>query len=132
MDDLKGKVAIITGAGVGIGKSIALALAESGVNVVLTARTQSEVDAAAQEAEKFNVKALSVPGDVSVEGHVEAMVAKTLDSFKRIDILFNNAALPGPTGFITDIKTKDWDRTMAVNLKGVFLGCENIVKIFPQ
>ena len=127
MNDLKGKVASVTGAGAGIGKSIAMALAEAGVNVVLTARTQSEVDAAAQKAEKFNVKALSIPGDVSVEADVEALVAETLDSFKRIDILFNNAALPGPTGFITDIKTEDWDRTMAVNLKGMFLCARAVI-----
>jgi len=121
MDDLKGKVAIVTGAGAGIGKSIALALAEAGAGIVVTARTKSQIDAVAEAAKKFKVKALSIPTDVSVENEVEAMVAKTLDHFKRIDILFNNAGIGGPTGFITDIKTGGWDETMAVNLRGMFL-----------
>ncbi len=121
LEKLDGKIAIITGAGRGIGRSIALSLAAKGVNVVLTARSQSEIDSVAQEAKKFNIESLAITTDVSQEAEVNSMVKKTLSTFNRIDILFNNAAVPGPTEFITDIKTEDWDNTININLKGVFL-----------
>jgi len=121
LEKLKGKVAIITGAGRGIGRSIALALAAKGAHVVLTARTQPEIDAVAREASRFKVDALAVKADVSQESEVEAVVKKTQSRFNRIDILFNNAGIAGPTGFITDIEAEDWDRTFQVNLKGMFL-----------
>jgi 3-oxoacyl-[acyl-carrier protein] reductase len=123
MDDssLKDQVAIVTGAGSGIGRSIALALAEAGANVVVAARTETQIEAVAEEAKKSKVEALPIKTDAANENEIEAMVRKTITHFSRIDILFNNAGIPGPTGFITDIKTEDWDQTIAVNLTGMFL-----------
>ena len=121
LEKLDGKVAIITGAGRGIGRSIALSLAAKGANVVLTARSQSEIDSVAKEAENFNGDALALKTDISQEVEVEAMVKQVLSRFNRIDILFNNAGVPGPTDFITDIRTEEWDRTININLKGIFL-----------
>ena len=126
-ETLKGKVAIITGAGRGLGRAIALSLAAKGTHVVLTARTQSEIDAVAQEISRLKVDALAVKADVSRESEVEAVVQKTQARFKRIDILFNNAGIAGPTDFIAEIKTADWDRTIQVNLKGVFLFSRAVV-----
>jgi len=118
---LKGQAAVITGAGRGIGKFIALSLAEAGVNVVLVSRTISEIDAVAEAAEKFGVEALALETDVSRENEVEKMAEKVFSTFNRIDILVNNAGIPGPAGFITDIKAADWDKTIAINLNGMFL-----------
>ena len=118
---LDGKVAIVTGASHGIGRSIALALAEQGANVVVVSRNQSEADAVAKEATNLKVRSLALKVDVSQEKEVEEMVKKTISVFKRIDILVNNAGVPGPTDFIAQIKPEDWDYTMNVNLKGIFL-----------
>ena len=126
---LIGKIAIITGAGKGIGRSIALAFAEEGANVVIVSRDQSEIDNVAKEATGFKVHALGIKADVSREREVENMVSKTLAEFKNIDILVNNAGVPGPTEFITQIEIKDWDNTININLRGVFL-CSRAV--LPQ
>ncbi len=124
---LQGKVAIITGGGAGIGRSIALAFAEEGANVVVVSRNQSEIDAVAREAATFKVKSLSVRTDVSKKREVEEMVKKTLSEFERIDILMNNAGVGGPTDFITEIKEEDWDSTIDINLKGTFLCAQAVV-----
>lgn len=126
---LNGKVAIVTGAGRGIGRSIALALAEEGAKVVVVSRSQSEIDAVAAEIKDLNVKSLAIKADVSKEEEVEAFVKKTIGAFKRIDILFNNAAILGPTGLITQTKVKDWEKAIDINIKGVFL-CSRAV--LPQ
>jgi len=124
---LKGKVAIITGGGMGIGRSITLAFAEEGANVVVVSRNQSEIDAVAKEAAAFKVRTLSIRTDVSQRKEVEEMVKKTLSEFERIDILMNNAAVAGPTDFITQIKEEDWDSTININLKGMFLCAQAVV-----
>ena len=124
---LQGKVAIITGGGIGIGRSITLAFAEEGANVVVVSRNQSEIEAVAREASVFKVKALPIRTDVSRKREVEQMVTKTLSEFERIDILMNNAGVAGPTDFITQIKEEDWDSTIDINLKGTFLCVQAVV-----
>ena len=129
LEKISGKVAIITGAGKGIGRSIALALAEEGAHVVVASRSQSDIDSVAREAAQFKVDALAIKTDVTQEAHVKKMVEKTLAAFQHIDILVNNAGIGGPTGFITDITVEDWDATINTNLKGMFL-CSQAV--LPQ
>lgn len=117
---LEGHVALITGAGRGIGRVIALAFADEGADLALAARTTSELEAVAQEIEAKGRRALVVPTDLSREEQVEALASRALDEFGKVDILVNNAgvAIHAP---IPEIRTDVWETTMAVNLKAPFL-----------
>lgn len=119
MQDLKEKNALITGAGKGIGKAIALALAAEGVNVALIARTQEDVDAVAKEAEAAGVKAIAVSADVSDIKSVNNAVSKVQKTFPAIDILINNAGI-GVFGKFMDLEPDAWENVIKVNLMGVY------------
>ena len=116
---LEAQVAIVTGAGTGIGRSTALAFAHEGAAVVLVARTVSDLEAVAQEIESAGGEALVAPTDVSVEEQVQALVQKTLDTFGRIDILVNNAGT-NVRAPIDKITTEDWRTILDSNLNGTF------------
>lgn len=124
---LAGKVAIVTGGGRGIGRSMVLAFAEEGANIVVIARNQQEIDTVSSEASAYGARSLSIRTDVSQSGEVDGMVREVLAEYGRIDILVNNAAIPGPTDFISLIKTDDWEQTIDINLKGVFLCSRAVV-----
>ncbi len=117
---LKDKVAIITGGGRGIGRAIALVLAKEGVNVVICARTQSDIDSVAEEVHAANGHALAVHADISRESEVKLLVSKTIDRFGRVDILVNNAGI-GAFARVEDLATEDFDAMWGINLRGVFL-----------
>ena len=117
---LAGKVAVVTGAGRGIGRATALALAQEGANVVLAARSVSEIEAVADEIRRAGRESLPVPTDVSNKSEVESMVKQALDRFGKVDILVNNAGVAGLNP-IPLIREEDWDLNIAVNLKAVFL-----------
>lgn len=119
MTDLKNKNALITGAGKGIGKAIAIALAKEGVNVILMARTQADVDKLAAETNKLGVKSLALSADVSDINSVNAAVEKALAEFKTIDILINNAGI-GAFGKFMELEPADWERIIQVNLMGTY------------
>jgi len=116
---LKGKSAIVTGAGQGIGRAIALRLAGAGADVTLVARTQSAIDAVAEECRRFGVRALPVAGDVSREEDVKRVVSRCVREHGGVDILVNNAGMVIPAA-VVDIETKDWQRVLDVNLAGPF------------
>jgi len=118
---LEGKVAIITGAGRGIGRAIALRFSREGAIIVAAGSTQSTLDAIAQEISEAGGRAISVLADVAEESNVERMVAKTVEEFGQIDILVNNAGIAGPTSPVVRVDLADWDRTIAINLTGAFL-----------
>lgn len=116
---LKGKVAIVTGSGRGIGREIALLLAKEGANVVVTSRTQEEIEKVVKEIKALKVKALGVKIDVSNFKEVNQLVEKTIKELGRIDILINNAGIfeSSPLFQMTE---EQWNRMIGVDLKGVF------------
>jgi 3-oxoacyl-[acyl-carrier protein] reductase len=118
MGKLEGKVALVTGSGRNIGRATALKLAEEGAHVVVNSRAnQAEADAVAREAQARGVKALSVIADVAKRDQVEAMVARALAEFGRIDILINNAAIRPHKPF-TELTVQDWEAVRGVILDG--------------
>jgi 3-oxoacyl-[acyl-carrier protein] reductase len=119
MTDLKNKNALITGAGKGIGKAIALALAKEGVNVILLARTQDEIDNVAAKARSLRVKALAISADVADINSVNAAVEKALAEFGTIDILINNAGIAAFGKFL-ELEPQEWERIIQVNLMGTY------------
>ncbi len=120
------KVAIVTGAGRGIGKAVALALAKEGAHVVLAARTTSEIETVAKEIEQSGRRALAVPTDVSQESDVNELITKTIETFGTIDILINNAGI-GAFGSVTELSTNNFDRMWEVNMRGAFLCSRAVV-----
>jgi 3-oxoacyl-[acyl-carrier protein] reductase len=119
MTDLKNKNALITGAGKGIGKAIALALAKEGVNIILVARTQEEIDSVAAKVRSLRVKALAITADVADINSVNAAVTKALAEFGTIDILINNAGIAAFGKFL-ELEPTDWERIIQVNLMGTY------------
>jgi len=128
---LRGKVAIITGGGRGIGKFIAGGLAESGADVVLASRKIDNCVEAAKEFESFGVKALPVQCDMAKEKDVENLSEETVKTFGRIDILVNNAGITwgSPT---LEYPMDKWDKVMDVNLRSVFLLTRNVAGIMAK
>ena len=123
---LDGKVAIVTGAGSGIGRGIALTFAHEGAKVVVNDVRGDAAEAVASEIKAQGKEAIAFPADVSKNDHVEAMVRKTLETFSHIDILVNNAGYGGEHFSLEDITEADWDRTYEINLKALFLTCRAV------
>lgn len=119
MTDLKNKNALVTGAGKGIGKAIALALAKEGVNVILVARTQEEIDSVAAKVRSLRVKALAITADVADINSVNAVVEKALAEFGTIDILINNAGIAAFGKFL-ELEPTEWEHIIQVNLMGTY------------
>ena len=119
MTDLKNKNALITGAGKGIGKAIAIALAKEGVNVILVARTQEDIDKVALKVRALRVKALAITADVADNNSVKEATAKALAEFGTIDILINSAGIAGFGKFL-EMETTEWERIIQVNLMGTY------------
>ncbi|HER25371.1 MAG TPA: 3-oxoacyl-ACP reductase FabG [Candidatus Atribacteria bacterium] len=117
--DLVDKVAIITGAGRGIGKAIAIALAREGASVIINDVDIQTAEKVTKEIKSLGWKALAIQVDVSDSKEVNQMVQSVIKKFKRVDILVNNAAII-KRGLIEDLKEEDWDRVIDVNLKGAF------------
>jgi len=118
--DLSGKVAIVTGGGKGIGKALALGLAGAGAKVVVAARTESELEAVAEEIRSGGGEALARVTDVSQSDQVDALVEATVDAFGGLDIVVNNAARSFMRPML-DLREDGFDKTFDTNVKGTFL-----------
>ncbi len=119
---LDGKVAIVTGASRGLGRAMAVALAEAGADVALAARSKADLEETARQVEGQGRRALVVPTDVSVFTAVEALVAETVRNLGRLDIVLNNSGVAQVTP-LAELEPADWQRIIDTNLTGVFNGC---------
>ncbi|WP_298725272.1 SDR family oxidoreductase [uncultured Ferrovibrio sp.] len=126
------KVALVTGAGTGIGKASAVALAKAGYNVVLAGRRIEHLEAAAREVEAHGVKALAVSTDVGDPASVKALFNKTKQAFGRLDVLFNNAGMGTPAMPFEDISYEQWKAVVDVNLTGMFLCSQEAFRIMKD
>lgn len=128
---LKEKVAIVTGAGQGIGKGIALALSKEGCSVVVSDMNEETCTEVAREVEALGVKALAIRCDVSSKQDVADLFAKTKEHFGRLDVLVNNAGVYPFVPF-ESMEEADWDHVMDVNLKSIFLCSKEATKMLPN
>ena len=129
---LEHRVAIITGVGQGIGQAIALAYAKEGAKLALAARTRSELEETAEQAEALGANALVIPTDLCDPARVDEMVRHTVDRYATVDILVNNAGIHGPVGPLQDNDVSDWMRTFQVNVFGVMLCCRAVLPVMLQ
>jgi len=119
MESLKGKKALITGAGKGIGKALAIAFAKEGIHVALLSRTKKDLEKVAKEARTYGVEAVVVTADVSSIDSVNKAAETVLNAFGRIDILINNAGI-GKFGKFMDLEPVEWEEIININLMGVY------------
>ncbi|KKB09090.1 SDR family oxidoreductase [Devosia chinhatensis] len=127
MAALNGKVALVTGAGSGIGKATATALAREGAAVVVMSRTQKEVDATAAEIEKAGGKAWATTADISDDAAMKKLVADSVERFGQLDIVVANAGINGVWAPIETLTPEEWDQTININLKGTYLTIHHAV-----
>ncbi|MEO8280166.1 MAG: SDR family oxidoreductase [Ideonella sp.] len=125
------KVAVVTGAGTGIGRAAALALLAAGYSVVLAGRRQEPLDAVAAEA-AAGERVLVVPTDVSSAAQVDALFAKTRESFGRVDVLFNNAGINAPGIAFEDLSLEKWQAVVDINLTGMFLCAQAAFRVMKD
>ncbi|MGD2188245.1 MAG: SDR family oxidoreductase [Desulfobacterales bacterium] len=129
--DFNGKVALVTGGGRGIGRAIALGLAECGANVVLASRTKDELDKVVDEIKQKGGKAFAQVADLMIIEDINALVAATVKTFNGIDILVNNAARSIMVPLM-DLREDGWDKIFAINCKAVFLLGRSAAKIMAK
>ncbi|MCH7843862.1 MAG: SDR family oxidoreductase [Chloroflexi bacterium] len=132
MAELDNKIALITGAGRGIGQAIALAYAREGAHLSLAARSGSELEETANQCRKLGAEVLITPTDVTDAGQVERLVDATVERYSAIDILVNNAGIPGPVGVLQDNDLDAWISTIQVNLIGVYLCCRAVLPVMRR
>jgi NADP-dependent 3-hydroxy acid dehydrogenase YdfG len=123
------KVAMITGAGSGIGKAVALALAREGYSMTLAGRRKDRLEAVANDIRAAGSRAICVPTDVTDPAAVRALFAQARDAFARLDVLFNNAGVSGGAVAIEDQSFEQWRKVVDTNLTGTFLCTQEAFKI---
>jgi NAD(P)-dependent dehydrogenase (short-subunit alcohol dehydrogenase family) len=128
----QGKVAMITGAGSGIGKATALALLRAGYRVVLAGRRADALQSTIEEAGADGVHALAVATDVTDQSSVQALFAQTKASFGRLDLLFNNAGTGAPGVPLEELTLDQWQHVVNVNLTGSFLCTQEAIKLMKD
>ena len=127
-----GKIAMVTGAGSGIGRATALALLREGYSVVLAGRRPEALAQTVAEAGPDGARALAVPTDVSDPSSVRALFEKTKETFGRLDVLFNNAGTGAPAVPLEDLTFEQWRRVVDVNLTGAFLCTQAAFRLMKE
>jgi NAD(P)-dependent dehydrogenase (short-subunit alcohol dehydrogenase family) len=123
------KIALVTGAGSGIGRAAALALLEDGYSVVLAGRRRDALERTAKDSGGASSRTLVVPTDVTNPDSVRALFAKTRATFGRLDVLFNNAGMGAPAVLLEDLTYEQWKAVVDVNLTGMFLCLQEAFRI---
>ncbi|MGO8868601.1 MAG: SDR family oxidoreductase [Alphaproteobacteria bacterium] len=126
------KVAVVTGAGSGVGRSVSLALLAEGYNVVLAGRRKDALEATANQGKSSGRRTLVVPTDVRDPAAVKALFAKTKEAFGRLDLLFNNAGTGAPAVPLEDLTFEQWKAVVDINLTGSFLCTQEAIKIMKS
>lgn len=126
------KVAIVTGAGTGIGRASALALLRDGFSVALAGRRMEPLEQTMEQAGSLASQAITVSTDVGNPDSVRDLFAKTLESFGRLDVLFNNAGTSAPPVLMEDLTYEQWQRAVDANLTGVFLCTQQAIKMMKS
>jgi NAD(P)-dependent dehydrogenase (short-subunit alcohol dehydrogenase family) len=129
---LKGKMAVITGGGRGLGRAVALAMCREGARVTIMSRSLDELELTARKITEQGGKCLVFQGDVSDPNSVAGMVKQTMERFSRVDILVNNAAIIGPTRFLEDADLEAWKKAIDINLNGAFFCARAIVPFMAR
>ena len=124
---LAGQTAIVTGAGRGVGRSIALSYAREGAQLALVARSVDELEETARQVEALGAPALVIPTDISDREQVDQMAARVIDRYSTIDVLVNNAAISGPVGPLQDVDPDRWVQVLQVNLFGTYHCCRAVL-----
>ncbi len=124
---LAGKVAMITGAGGGIGAAVALGFAKEGADASLIDLSESGIGQTAEKIRALGCRATTIQADISREDDVAGAVAETLDTLGRIDVLVNNAAIAGPIGPLEELSLAEWCEALDVNLTGQFLCAKAVI-----
>ena len=123
------KIALVTGAGSGIGRAVSLALQSAGYSVVLAGRRAEELEKTASQANASGGRMLPVPTDIGNPAAVKALFAKALETFGRLDLLFNNAGAGTPAVPMEDLTFEQWSAVVSVNLTGAFLCAQEAIRI---
>jgi len=129
---LANKVAVVTGAGTGIGRAVALALVQEGYAVALAGRRREPLDAATRAAAAPGARTLVVPTDVATPSSVRTLFAKTKEAFGRLDLLFNNAGIGAPPIPLEDLTYEQWKAVVETNLSGAFLCTQEAFRLMKS
>jgi len=126
------KIALVTGAGTGVGRAVAIALAKAGYSLVLAGRRKEMLEQVAGEINAIGAQALGVPTDVSKREAILALFATVKSTFGRLDVLFNNAGVGAPPVPLEDLPFETWQQVVATNLTGMFLCTQEAIKIMKS
>ena len=130
--DLSGKVALVTGGSRGLGKAVALAMAEKGAKVVICGRKQENLDLAMEELQKPGFEVMALPAHIGKSDQVTALFETINEQFGGLDILVNNVGMNILTPFVAEVDEKLWDKIIETNLKGTFLASSQAVRLMKK